>query len=295
MAEQKNLIQWYPGHMAKAKRNIAEDFALVDVVIEVLDARIPFSSRNPDIASLLKKKPQIIVLNKKDLANPAATDKWIEYYKNNGYFSLAINGAEKQGINALANEIKKASEPVMQELERKGRLRRPVRAMIVGVPNSGKSTLINAFMPQKAAVTGNKPGVTKGRQWIKTSNGLEMLDTPGVLWPKFASQGTALRLAVCGSISDLVSPLEDVSCFLAEYLLENGAENLCGRFKLESLPQDAGSLFEAIAKKRGLLAQGGIIKTEQAQTLLINEFRSGKLGRYTLDNYDRVIKNDEQE
>lgn len=290
MAEQKTIIQWYPGHMTKAKRNMLEDFALVDIVVEVLDARIPFSSRNPDIAAMNHKKAQLIVLNKKDLAEQQETNKWLQYYRNQGFAVAAINGAEKQGIKALLNEIKKATEPVMLELERKGRLRRPVRAMMVGVPNTGKSTVINALSPQKAAITGNKPGVTRGRQWIKTAAGIEMLDTPGVLWPKFASQETALRLAVCGSISDLVSPMNEITIFLAEYLLKNGKAGLKERFKLEVLPETADELFEAIGRKRGLIAAGGIVKTEQAQLLLLNEFRSGKLGRYTMDNYARIVK-----
>lgn len=294
MAENKTVIQWYPGHMAKAKRNMIEDFALVDIVVEVLDARIPFSSRNPDLAALTHKKPQLLLLNKKDLAEQSATDKWLQYYRNAGYLCIAVNAAEKQGVNAMLNEIKHAAEPVMLALERKGRLRRPIRAMIVGIPNTGKSTVINSFSPQKSAITGNKPGVTKGRQWIKTAAGIEMLDTPGVLWPKFASMETALRLAACGSISDLVSPLPQIAAFLGSYLMANGEKGLKERFKLEELPADADALFEAIGRKRGLIAQGGVIKLEQAQGLLINEFRSGKLGRYTLDNYERLVSANEQ-
>ena len=287
---QKLNIQWYPGHMAKARRNIKEDFALVDVVVEVLDARIPYSSRNPDLAELLEKKPQILVLNKKDLAAVAETDKWLAEYRRQGYFALAINAAQKQGINLLLDAVKQAAEPLMQKLEQKGRLRRPIRAMIIGVPNTGKSTVINSLTPRAAAITGNKPGVTKGRQWIKTAVGIEMLDTPGVLWPKFANYRTAFNLAVCGSISDQIPPMYEIALSLADYLLANGLSELKERYRLDETPADKYALLEAVGRRRGLLVSGGMVRLEDAGLLLIHEFRAGKLGRHTLDKSPENFK-----
>ncbi|MCL1872943.1 MAG: ribosome biogenesis GTPase YlqF [Clostridiales bacterium] len=277
------VIQWYPGHMAKAKRDIAKDLQLVDLVIQVLDARIPFSSRNRDLAEMIQKKTQVFFLNKMDLAETDATRAWLGFFRTEKSFAAAGNSNRKQGIKELLGTLRQAAEPLMRSLEAKGRLRRPIRAMIIGIPNSGKSTLINAIASQAAAKTENRPGVTRGAQWVKTSFGFELLDTPGVLWPKFASEETAFNLAVTGAISDLVFPRDYVASRLAAWLAQEHPHALPERYKLESLPLEPQEIIEAIGQKRGLLASGGLVRRDDAALLLLQEFRNGKLGRFTLD------------
>lgn len=276
-------IQWYPGHMAKAKRNMIADLNLVDMVIEVVDARIPLSSRNPDVDAIVSKKPRLLVLNKKDLAEEKVTQYWLDYYKKQGFGAVAVNGAQKQGIRDLLAAAQVCAEPLWQEMERKGRLRRPIRSMVVGSPNTGKSTIINALAPKAVAKTGNKPGVTKGTQWIKTKNNIELLDTPGVLWPKFTDERVGFRLAVTGAISDLVFAQEDVALELLRWLLAENPKALQERYKLDHLEELPELVLEQIAAKRGLLGAGGVVKTEPAAILLLNEFRNGKIGRFSLD------------
>ncbi|MGI5891465.1 MAG: ribosome biogenesis GTPase YlqF, partial [Bacillota bacterium] len=288
------MINWYPGHMAKSKRHMEADLKLVDILIEVLDARAPKSSRNPELLLLTgQKKPHVLILNKADLADAAATTRWLAYYRSQGYEAVAVNAAHKRGIKEILAAAARAAEPLMQKLEAKGRLRRPVRAMVVGVPNSGKSTVINAISPVAAAKTGNKPGVTKGRQWIKTTAGIELLDTPGVLWPKLSNYDTAFKLAVIGSISDLVYPVYEVAEALAEILLEQNPQALKSRYKLEQLPPTGQELIQDIGKKRGLLVAGGLVREEDAALMLLREFRAGLLGRYTLDDI-RGVDNDKK-
>jgi len=288
LIEDKNkpVIQWYPGHMAKAKRNIEADLALVDVTIQVLDARAPKSSQNPQITALAAKKPHVLVLNKKDLADPAMTKEWLSYFKRQGLFCCAINASQKQGIKELLTEVNKAVEPLMKSLEAKGRLRRSPRAMVIGIPNCGKSTIINALAPQAAVKAANKPGVTKGRQWVKTAAGIELMDTPGVLWPKFASYQTAFRLAVIGTISDTVFPIYEVGEELALWLADKHPDALFKRYKLDQIPDHPADILEAIARKRGLLRGGNRVLVEEAAFLLLQEFRTGKLGPFTMDDVD---------
>ncbi|MGI6360854.1 MAG: ribosome biogenesis GTPase YlqF [Bacillota bacterium] len=287
-------INWYPGHMVKGKRNIAADLRRIDVLIEVLDARAPKSSRNPDLSNINgQKKPHVLVLNKADLADAEATKKWLAFYRRRGYQAVAVNAVQKRGIKELLAAVNRAAEPLLQKLADKGRLSRPVRAMVVGIPNSGKSTVINAFCPAKTVKTGNMPGVTRGQQWVKTTAGIELLDTPGVLWPRFADYRTAFNLAVIGSISDLVYPYEKIAQELAELLLEKNPQALQDRFKLSELPVDGRQLITAIGKRRGLLAAGGRVRMEDSSLLLLREFRAGLLGRYTLDD-KRDDKKDDQ-
>ncbi|ATW24590.1 ribosome biogenesis GTPase YlqF [Candidatus Formimonas warabiya] len=281
--EDSPTIQWYPGHMAKAKKLIKKNLDLVDVVIEVVDARIPQSSRNPDLKSLLAKKPGVIVLNKKDLADGAATKKWISYFASQGLGAVAVNGALKQGIKELIHMVKQSAEPVLAALEAKGRKRRAVRAMVVGIPNVGKSTVINAMADQVSAKTGNKPGITKGPQWIRVVEGLELLDTPGLLWPKFEDRATGLKLAITGAVSDLVYPVEDVARNLVHFLAEHDAGTLRERYKIGEVDPDPLKTLEAIGKKRGFLATGGVVKMDQTAVMLLQEFRNGKLGRFSLE------------
>ena len=278
------MIQWYPGHMAKTKRNIEADLALVDMLIEVVDARIPNSSRNPDLMPYLRKKTHLLLLNKSDLADPRITTQWLSHYQNMGYIPAAVNSARKQGLKSLLNAIDKAAIPIMAGLAAKNRLPRPVRAMVIGIPNCGKSTVINALAPRAAAKTGNKPGVTRGRQWVKTNVGIELLDTPGMLWPKFADEKTAFNLAVCGSISDSVFPVYQVAVQLALLLKDIAPKALSERYKTADLPDTGEEILLQIAYSRGLLGQGGIAKEDDAARLLIKEFRSGKIGRLTLES-----------
>jgi ribosome biogenesis GTPase A len=285
--EKSPPIQWYPGHMAKAKKQIQENLSLVDVVIEVVDARLPKSSRNPILDSMIKNKPRVMVLNKRDLAKEESTQKWLSFFRKQGMGAVAINSVTKQGIKELIVEVKRAAEPTLSALEKKGRRRRAVRAMIVGIPNVGKSTVINALVNQASTKTGNKPGVTKGTQWVRIVSDLELMDTPGLLWPKFEDPVTGFRLAATGAISDLVYSLDDVAYNLLIYLREHKPETLINRYKLEDLPQDIWALMEAIGRKRGLLAAKGVVKMDQTAVLLLQEFREGKLGPFTLEEPER--------
>ncbi len=277
------MIQWYPGHMAKTKRNIEADLALVDMLIEVIDARIPAASRNPDLEKYTKSKCHLLLLNKADLATPAATKQWLQYYQQAGYIPAAINAAKKQGLKEMQLAITKAARPLLERLKSRGRLPRPVRAMVVGIPNCGKSTVINALAPTASAKTGNKPGVTRGQQWVKTNAGIDLLDTPGMLWPKFANDDVAFKLAICGSISDAVFPVYSVSCDLAALLKNKAPQLLMARYKLDALPEEPEAIITEIAKSRGMLGPGGKPREEDAAMVLLQEFRVGKLGPLTLE------------
>lgn len=281
------MIQWYPGHMAKTKRNIEADLSLVDMILEVLDARIPAASRNPDLEPYTKQKCHVLLLNKADLAAPQATQEWLRYYRDQGYIPVAVNAARKQGLKEMQAAIAAASQPLQERLRARGRLPRPARAMVVGIPNCGKSTVINALAPTASAKTGNKPGVTKGQQWVKTNAGVDLLDTPGMLWPKFASDDVAFKLAVCGSINDAVFPTYPVACELALWLRQLAPAALTERYKMAELPELPEEILAAVAKGRGLIGPGGKVREEDAARVLLQEFRSGKLGRLTLERPPR--------
>lgn len=277
------IIQWYPGHMARSKRNLEADLALVDMLIEVVDARIPAASRNPDLQPYLNKKCHLLLLNKTDLADAASTQRWLAWYRRQGFVPAAINAARKQGVKEMLAAIERAAAPLREKLARKNRLQRPVRAMVVGVPNCGKSTVINALSYSASAKTGNKPGVTRGRQWVKTRANIELLDTPGLLWPRFAGYDTAHKLAVCGCIADNVFPVYQVSCHFAEELFTLAPQSLLDRYKLSELPENGESLIIALARARGLLGAEGKVREEDAALLLLHEYRAGRLGRITLE------------
>ena len=269
--------------MARSKRDLEADLALVDMLIEVADARIPAASRNPDLQPYLKNKCHLLLLNKRDLADPSSTQRWLSYYKKQGYVPAAINAARKQGVKDMLAAVERAAVPLREKLARKSRLQRPVRAMVVGVPNCGKSTVINALAPTASAKTGNKPGVTRGRQWVKTKANIELLDTPGLLWPRFADYDTAYKLAVCGCIADNVFPVYQVACRFAEQLFALSPQALLERYKLDEMPASGEEMLCAIARSRGLLGAQGKVRDEDAALLLLQEYRAGRLGRITLE------------
>lgn len=280
------VIQWYPGHMAKARRLMEEDIKIVDMSLVVLDARIPLSSYNPDFDRILAKKPVIMVLNKQDLANAEMTKRWLAYFRKRGLGAVAINAQQTQGIKDLEKAIMQTAEPLFAELEAKGRRRRPVRAMVVGSPNTGKSTLINSLVPKAVSKTGNKPGVTRGKQWVRIGDQIELLDTPGVLWPKFEQHSVALRLAATGAISETVYDYYQVALEMLDWLRKHGAAQLTARYKL-NLPDlqtcPVEEVLAAVGRSRGLLGAGGVVREEETARLLLAEFRNGKIGRFTLD------------
>ena len=293
MNENKTNINWYPGHMLKTKKQIIEDLKLIDVVVELLDARIPKSSRNPDIQRIVQNKKRIVLLNKSDLAEEKETKKWIEYYKNNNTTAIACDANLGKGMKEILKQIDNAMEEEMQKAASKGRIKRNSRIMILGIPNVGKSSLINRLCNKKSAVVGNRPGVTKQKQWVRIDNNIELLDTPGVLWPKFEDENVALNLAYTGSIKDEVLETIEVSFKLLIYLYNNYKSNLLERYKItegeleqinsEDENEKIYNLMKLIGKKRGAVVSGGEINDEKTAKIILNDFRSGKLGRITLE------------
>lgn len=275
-------IQWYPGHMTKAKRMMQEDMKLIDVVIELVDARIPISSKNPDIDNLAKNKSRIILLNKYDLANLDHTNKWKEWFESKGFHVACVNSKSGAGVKAVNSVILQACKEKIERDKRKGILNRPIRAMIVGIPNVGKSTFINSFAGKAAAKTGNKPGVTKGKQWIRLNKNVELLDTPGILWPKFEDQDVGIRLAMIGSIREEILNITELALKLIDYLTKYCKGSISGRYGIE---EDVESLkiLENIAEIRSCRLKGNELDYDKAARLLMDDFRSGKLGKITLE------------
>ncbi len=269
--------QWYPGHMTKARRMMEENIKLIDLVIELVDARIPASSRNPDIDALGRNKSRLILLNKSDLADERAGKLWKEYFQGQGMYVLEVNSQNGSGMKAIHGLVQEACREKIERDRRRGILNRPVRAMVVGIPNVGKSTFINSFAGKACTKTGNKPGVTKGKQWI-----LELLDTPGILWPKFESQEVGLKLALIGSMNDHVIQVEEMAEDLIKMLRERYGGALAKRYGVEE-DREAFELLRDIAGKRGCLLKGEELDTEKAAALLLDDFRSGRLGRITLE------------
>lgn len=275
-------FQWYPGHMTKTRRMMQEDIKLIDLVIEVLDARVPMGSKNPDIDGLAGNKARLILLNKADLADERATKEWSEYFKQKGFFVVAINARNKTGFKTIQNEIQKAcSEKIARDLKR-GIKNRPIRAMVVGIPNVGKSTFINSYAGKACTKTGNKPGVTKGKQWIKLNRSVELLDTPGILWPKFEDQMVGLRLALIGSIKDEILNVEELALELIKYLRANYSGILTERYKVEEEGSDA-DVLKNIALNRNCVQKGNEIDYLKAANIILEEFRNGKIGKITLE------------
>lgn len=277
------LIQWFPGHMAKTKRLIIEHLKAVDVAAELLDARIPLASANPMVEELLSGKPRIVILNKTDLADPEMTKAWESYYKRKGVAAVSMscgNGKDKKKFLRL---IKEAAGPMLEKWKRRGLKTRSVRIMILGIPNVGKSTLINFISGTAAARTANTPGHTRGKQWVRLSQGLDLLDTPGVLWPKFEDQVAALRLAATGAIAGDVFDADTVVSELMRVLARTAPDALREKYGIEDAAADPQILLAQAGKRRGCILPGGAIDYARAQTMILNDFRSGKLGRITLD------------
>ena len=280
-------IQWFPGHMAKTRRMIAENLKLVDITLELRDARIPLSSKNPEILSLTEGKPVLTLLNKSSLADSAATAKWLEACRGEGHEALAIDCVTGEGLNKIAPAVRRLLSDKVQAYEAKGMHGRSLKAMIVGIPNVGKSSLVNRLSGAKRAKVEDRPGVTLNKQWVTTSAGIDLLDMPGVLWPKFDDEIVGQNLAATGAIRDAILDTETLAAMLAARLLTVAPELFCTRYKLgdpaaltEKTPYD---LLELVGRKRGFLISGGEIDTERAATILLDEFRGGKIGRITLD------------
>lgn len=274
-------FQWYPGHMTKAKRQMQEDIKLVDLVIELVDARVPLSSRNPDIDELGKNKARLILLNKADLADERANEAWMCYFEKMGYYAVRIDARNRGGMKAVQAVILEACKEKMERDRKRGIKNRPVRAMVVGIPNVGKSTFINTFAGKACAKTGNKPGVTKGKQWIRLNKNVELLDTPGILWPKFEDQSVGLKLALIGSIKDEILNIDELSLELLRYLLEQYPELLKERYEVTD--NDAVKVLCQIAENRNCLKKGNELDYSKAAALVLDEFRTGKIGRITLE------------
>ena len=275
-------FQWYPGHMTKAKRMMQEDIKLIDLVIELVDARIPMSSRNPDIDELGKNKARLILLNKSDLAEDKQNDAWAAYFKEKGYSVVKVNSKKGGGIKSIQGVIQEACKEKIERDRKRGILNRPVRAMVVGIPNVGKSTFINALAGKACAKTGNKPGVTKGKQWIRLNKNVELLDTPGILWPKFEDQTVGLRLAFIGSIKDEILNTEELAAEMIQFMKKYYRGVLSEKYAIiES--DDPYQCLADIAKSRHCLLRGNELDMAKAAILLVDDFRSGRLGRITLE------------
>ena len=291
----KTSINWFPGHMAKTRRQIEEDLKLVDIVVELLDARIPISSQNPDLKRILKNKMIVKVLNKSDLADEKETKRWKEHLAKEGIQAVIVNSNTGQGIEETIRKIEEMMREKLENLSEKGRTGRKIRAMIVGIPNVGKSSFINRIAKKNSAEVGNKPGVTKNKQWIRINDKVELLDTPGVLWPKFENEEVALNLSFTGTIKDDILAQTEIAYQLLKYLLHNYIENICDRYNFrkeeleEILSQDNEEniniyeIIQKIGKKRGALISGGNIDDEKTAKIILDDFRNGKLGNITIE------------
>ena len=277
-------VNWFPGHMTKALRTMEGDLKLVDAVIELTDARIPRSSRNPALDEMLGQKPRLVLLNRADLADPAATERWLRYYRASGVAALAADSRGGKGVEKLPAAMRGLLKEKLERLAAKGQASRPIRAMVVGIPNVGKSTFINKAAGRKAAAAGNKPGVTKGRQWITVDRSLELLDTPGVLWPRFEDPAVGEHLAFTGAVKEEILDQEALALRLAELLNRDYRELFRARYKLgDTEGLDGPALLEAAARKRGFLVSGGETDLERMSRVLLDEFQAGSLGRITLE------------
>ncbi len=277
--------QWYPGHMTKAKRMMQENISLIDLVIELVDARAPLSSRNPDIDELEKHKSRLILLNKSDLADPGLNQRWMSFFKEKGFYVLEVNAKTGQGLKAIQGMVREACKEKIERDRKRGIKNRPVRAIVVGIPNVGKSTFINSFAGKACTKTGNKPGVTKGKQWIRLNKELELLDTPGILWPKFESEEVGRKLAMIGSMNDEILQMTELAEALVTYLLSHYRRALLDRYQIEEDGQSytAQEVMEAVCENRKCYKKGQEPDYEKAAALVIDDFRSGRIGQITLE------------
>lgn len=285
-------IQWYPGHMTKTRRQIEADLKNVDIVVEIIDARIPMSSRNPDIDAICAGKPRLIVLNRADQADPARNKQWAAFFRGQGHAVLETDAKTGSGVNQFSAIIQSVLKDQIAKWREKGQVGRPVRAMVVGVPNVGKSTFINKVARKKSAKAGDRPGVTRGKQWVTVDRGLELLDTPGILWPKFEDVETGMRLAFTGAVKDEIMDVETLGCHLMAFLGARYPEALAEGYRLKEVPAREAEenevaygyrLLEACAQKRGMRISGGEFDTERMARVLLDEYRGGKLGHFTLE------------
>lgn len=290
MENGQNLkIQWYPGHMTKTRRMIADQLKNVDAVCELLDARIPVSSRNPDVDELTAGKPRLVVLNRADQADPDLTKRWAEYFREKGYAVLACSAKGGDGVDRFPAAVRALLADKLRSYAEKGQAGRTMRVMILGIPNVGKSTFINRVSKRKTAKTEDRPGVTRAKQWVPVDQGLDLLDTPGILWPKFEDQSVGLNLAFTGAVRDEVMDLEALACNLMTYLAGHYPAALAERYKLQPKPEDSGyDLLQRAGQMRGFVMRGGEIDTERMAKILLDEFRGGKLGRFTLEMPEEV-------
>ena len=300
MNENKTNINWYPGHMAKTMKQIEADLRIVDIVIELLDARIPIASQNPEIANKIKNKKKLVVLNKADLADEKTNQKWVNYFENQGIPAVLVDSNSGKGIDKFIKKIEEVMQEMLEGQASKGRIGRKIRAMILGIPNVGKSSFINRISKRTTAEVGNKPGVTKQKQWVRINEKIELLDTPGVLWPKFESEDVALKLAFTGTIKETVLQKTEIAYQLVKFLLENYRERLAQRYGLNleyiqtTLEQEQPENFNIyeimleIGKKRGCIISGGNIDEEKTAKIILDEYKNGKFGKVSLEQPDKL-------
>lgn len=276
-------IQWFPGHMAKAKRQVIEKLKLIDIVYELVDARIPSSSRNPMIDEIIQNKPRLVLLNKSDMADPVRTEEWLSFFKEQNIQAIAIDSQSGSGMKKIVATSKVMLKDKIDKMISRGIKPRAIRALIVGIPNVGKSTLINRLANKNIAKTGDRPGITKAQSWIKVGKELELLDTPGILWPKFEDQEVGLRLAITGAIKDEILNLQEIAVFALNFLKQEYPERLKKRYDLEEIPDDIVELFDEIGRRRGCIAHGGLINYDKVAELVLREIRTEKLGPLTFE------------
>lgn len=286
-------IQWFPGHMAKARRQVSEKLKLVDIVFELVDARLPLSSRNPMIDEVINQKPRLLILNKFDMADEAETRRWIAYFEERGHRAVAINSFEGKGLQAVTKAAQDVLAEKWERMKSKGMKPRAIRAMIVGIPNVGKSTLINRLAKKNLAKTGNMPGVTKAQQWIKVGKEIELLDTPGILWPKFEDQEIGYKLALTGAIKDTLTNMEDLAVYGLKFLALHYPTRMEERYKLTAVAEDLVETFDHIGKLRRVYAQGGEIDYDQVALLIVRDIRDQHLGKLTFDFVDEQVEKEQ--
>ncbi|HWK22243.1 MAG TPA: ribosome biogenesis GTPase YlqF [Ureibacillus sp.] len=283
-------IQWFPGHMAKARREVQEKLKLVDIIFELIDARLPLSSRNPMIDQVINQKPRLLILNKADMADESETNKWVQYFANQGHTAVAINSLEGKGLQKVTKAAQEILAAKWERMKARGMKPRAIRAMIVGIPNVGKSTLINRLAKKNIAKTGNMPGVTKSQQWIKVGKDIELLDTPGILWPKFEDQEVGLKLALTGAIKDTIINMEDLAVYGLQFLSIHYPNRMEERYGLTAIHEQLVDTFDHIGKRRKVFGQGGEIDYDQVAEIIVRDIRNLHFGRLTFDIVDEQLE-----